>query len=72
MNRRTFLAFSIQAPLIAQLQLPVSGGVARSPVNLARMFARLEDNAAKVALALELFGRSGEQLIPMLNEMGSK
>jgi hypothetical protein len=36
--------------------------------SLADRFAKMPDGAAKTALAMELFGRSGTDLIPLLNE----
>lgn len=36
-------------------------------VDLAQVFASLEDGADKTALAVKLFGRSGAELIPLLN-----
>lgn len=35
---------------------------------LADRFAAIQDGAAKTAIAVDLFGRSGEQLIPLLNQ----
>jgi len=35
---------------------------------VANRFSRMEDGAQKTALAMQLFGRSGTELIPMLNE----
>lgn len=40
-------------------------------ISLAEKFSRMEDGAAKTALAMKIFGRSGAELIPLLNE-GSK
>jgi hypothetical protein len=37
-------------------------------LQVADKFAAMEDGAAKTALAMQLFGRSGAQLIPFLNE----
>ena len=36
-------------------------------IQLADRFSKMEDSAVKTAAAVELFGRSGAQLIPMLN-----
>jgi hypothetical protein len=35
---------------------------------IADQFAKMQDGAGKVAIAVKLFGRSGEQLIPLLNQ----
>jgi len=35
---------------------------------LAEKFSRLKDGPDKIALAMKLFGRSGEEIIPMLNQ----
>jgi hypothetical protein len=37
-------------------------------VDVAAQFARMEDGATKTALAVQLFGRSGAELIPFLNQ----
>lgn len=37
-------------------------------LQLAERFSRFEDGAGKTALAMDLFGRSGASLIPLLNE----
>lgn len=37
-------------------------------VDIADKFARMEDGATKTALAVQLFGRSGAELIPFLNQ----
>ena len=36
-------------------------------MDLADRFSRMQDGAGKVAIAIDLFGRSGEKLIPFLN-----
>ena len=38
---------------------------------VARSFAGMEDGAAKTALAQQIFGRSGSELISVLNELGA-
>jgi hypothetical protein len=40
--------------------------------DVANKMATYKDSAAKTALAQELFGRSGAQLIPLLNELGTR
>jgi hypothetical protein len=40
-------------------------------MDLADRFAKMEDGAGKVAIATDLFGRSGEKLIPFLNKGSS-
>lgn len=40
--------------------------------DVAKKFASYEDSASKTALAQQLFGKSGAELIPFLNELGEK
>ena len=40
-------------------------------LEIADKFKRMEDPAAKAALAMALFGKSGDQMIPMLNQGGA-
>lgn len=54
------------------IQLRDSEGNLRKPNEIfeevAELFSKTEDSAAKTALAYELFGKSGADLIPMLND----
>jgi len=49
-----------------------SAGKLREPnevfLDIAEKFSKVEDGAAKTALAIKLFGKSGADLIPLLNE----
>jgi len=40
--------------------------------DLAAKFSKIQDGAGKTALAMELFGKSGAGLIPMLNQYGAE
>ena len=37
-------------------------------LDIAQKFSKMEDGAAKTALAIRLFGRAGAELIPLLNQ----
>ena len=54
------------------IQIKDSAGNLRQPnaifEDVAEIFHNTEDGAAKTALAVELFGKSGAALIPMLND----
>lgn len=56
--------------------LGVNGDVARNTAevmqDLADVFARMPDSAQKTALAMELFGKAGANLIPFLNQGGDR
>lgn len=65
-----------QAQLFAQLGVKVNDasghmrGADAVMKDVADRFASMEDGAAKTALATELFGKAGAELIPMMNEGG--
>lgn len=48
-----------------------SGDLNRVLVEAADKFAAMKDGPAKTALAMQLFGRSGKDLLPILNQGGS-
>jgi hypothetical protein len=45
-------------------------GIDETMFEVADQFAQMEDGAAKTALAVKLFGKSGADMIPMLNQGG--
>ena len=45
-----------------------TGNINNTLIDTAKIFARIPDGAAKSALAIELFGKSGTDMIPFLNE----
>lgn len=54
------------------IKIKDAGGKMRAPdeilTDVAEVFSKVEGGAAKTALACELFGKSGAELMPMLNE----
>lgn len=66
------LAFAIKN-LSQDMQKAGRGGedVGQEILRLSDRFAQMRDGAAKTALAVDLFGRSGINMIPMLNQGGA-
>lgn len=61
------------AKALAAINLPIDEFKKLSPVEqidaVARSFAKFEDGAGKTAVAVALFGKSGAELIPFLNDL---
>jgi hypothetical protein len=59
---------SAAAKLVKALGIEAGGDMYENMAKLADVFAGMPDGMQKTALAMELFGKSGAQLIPMLNQ----
>ena len=64
----TFKAMGIQVETTAGQMRPMQDILS----DTAKRFASYQDGAAKSALAQQLFGRSGAELIPLLNALGAQ
>lgn len=56
------------AKIMAAMGVDTTKGVTPAMEKIADVFAAMPDGATKTALAVELFGKSGMELIPMLNQ----
>lgn len=61
-------ATSIQAATMKALGVDIKGGLAPALDKIADQFAKLPDGATKTALAVDLFGKAGQDMIPLLNQ----
>lgn len=61
-------ASSKAGQLFAAMGVNISGGTEPAIAKIADTFAKLPDGATKAALAVELFGKAGMQMIPFLNQ----
>lgn len=57
-----------QAQLMSALKVNIDGGLMPALERVADVFASMPDGPTKTALAVELFGKAGMDMIPMLNE----
>lgn len=53
------------------LDIDISGSLNQVIMDLAKRFAEMEDGEGKLALATQLFGRNGQDIIPVLNDLAS-
>jgi hypothetical protein len=60
-------ATSYQATLFKQMGIDLKGGTGPALEKIADQFAGMADGATKTALAVELFGKAGQDMIPLLN-----
>lgn len=60
-------ATSLQAATMKALGVDIKAGVAPALEKIADQFAKLPDGATKTALAVDLFGKAGQDMIPLLN-----
>lgn len=64
------------AKALAAINIPLNEFKALSPVEqldrVARSLAQFEDGAAKTAIAVQLFGKAGADLIPFLNDLAEQ
>lgn len=61
-------ATSLQAEVMKTLGVNIDGGTAPALNKIADMFQKLPDGATKTALAVDLFGKAGQEMIPLLNQ----
>lgn len=60
-------ATTIQSATMKALGVDMQGGLSPALDKIADQFAKLPDGAVKTALAVDLFGKAGMDMIPMLN-----
>ena len=53
------------------LGIDISKSLNQVLMDLAKRFAEMEDGAGKLALIIQLFGRNGQDIIPVLNDLAS-